>query len=516
MNHIRQLRKIAMEALDVPKKAVFWRESEAADRCCDLPLNRVGSARRADRMPQRSVPTLPCGSGVQSASNYRGIHPLNRPKVYQVLECASPLALWPVPAPTERGRGLPQSKTLSRERPIRPGFWSRGRTELWPWQLPLEPLLQGFARPISFFCCLLLLVVAGCKSSAARFDARQPSAESKSSEPPLAFSHKLFPLENQAFTAVEITNRIRPEWLKPPAGLFELGPGDVIEIETMEELNARSTAIVGPDGKIYYGLLPGTFVWGLTLSEAKDLIEKNLAKFLRVQPDMTLNLKTVGSKQVWLLGSLQSPGVFPLGAPITLLEAISAAGGPLTIAGSSEEPTDLQSSFVLRQGQLLGVDFYRLLRKGDLTQNIYLQPDDFVYLRSSVAKNVYVMGAVGQANAIPYSEKTSLVAAISASGGTVDYAYLSQVAIIRGSLTEPRIATVDYRKILKGQLADIRLEAGDIVYVPFVPWQKLSSLADSILRDFVSTVALNEGVRAVAPGAAPVGVTVPGGFSTAP
>jgi protein involved in polysaccharide export with SLBB domain len=252
----------------------------------------------------------------------------------------------------------------------------------------------------------------------------------------------------------------------------------------------------------------------LTLSETKDLIEKNLAKFVRVQPDVTVTLKAVGSKQVWLLGSVQGPGVYPLGAPITLLEAISAAGGPIAMAGSTDEPTDLQNSFVLRQGQLLGVDFYRLLRKGDLTQNIYLQPDDFVYLRSSVARNVYVLGAVGLPNVVPYSEKTSILAAISASGGTVGYAHLSQVAIIRGSLTKPRIATVDYRKILKGQSADIRLEPGDIVYVPFVPWQRISILADSILREFVSTIALNEGVRAVSPSASPIGVTVPGGFNT--
>lgn len=380
----------------------------------------------------------------------------------------------------------------------------------------LKRVLHGSAMPSRYFWCLLLVIMAGCRSSGNRFDARQSSAELKSKEPPTVFTHKLFRLDNQAFTAVEMTNRVRQEWLKPPSDFFALGPGDGIEIEAIGEPNARSTAMVGPDGKIYYGLLPGTFVWGLTLSETKDLIEKNLAKFVRVQPDVTVTLKAVGSKQVWLLGSVQVPGVYSLAAPMTILEAISVAGGPITMAGSTDEPTDLQNSFVLRQGQLLGVDFYRLLRKGDLTQNIYLQPDDFVYLRSSVAKNVYVMGAVGQPNVVPYSEKTSLLAAISASGGTVDYAYLSQVAIIRGSLTEPRIATVDYRKILKGQSADIRLEPGDIVYVPFVPWQRISILADNILREFVSTISLNEGVRAVSRGAAPVGVTIPGGFNVTP
>jgi hypothetical protein len=50
---------------------------------------------------------------------------MNRPRVRQVLDCASPLALWPIPAPSESGRGLPQSKTLSREPQIRPDSWSQ-------------------------------------------------------------------------------------------------------------------------------------------------------------------------------------------------------------------------------------------------------------------------------------------------------------------------------------------------------------------------------------------------------
>ena len=64
------------------------------------------------------------------------------------------------------------------------------------------------------------------------------------------------------------------------------------------------------------------------------------------------------------------------------------------IEPQGEETADLQNSFVMREGQLLKVDFYKLLRQGDLSQNIYLQPDDFVYVRSASARNVYVLGAV--------------------------------------------------------------------------------------------------------------------------
>lgn len=362
-------------------------------------------------------------------------------------------------------------------------------------------------RSIWHFSCLLALILVGCRSGRAKFDAQHSSPNAS---PQAVFTQSMYKLDTPTFTPVEITNQLRPEWLKPTTNAFTLGPGDIFEIEIIGEPNSRLSVFVGPDGLIYYNLLPGTFVWGLTLSEATDLIAKSLAKYIRIEPEVAITLKGIASKKIWLLGSIQNPGVFGLASQITLLEAISSAGGPI-VTGSTDETTDLKSSFVLRQGQFLPVDFYRLLHKGDLSQNIYLQPDDFVYLRSSAAKNVYVMGAVGQPSIVPYSDKTSLLQAISASGGAVDYAHLSQVAIIRGSLTQPRIAIVDYKKIVRGRATDVRLEPGDIIYIPFVPWQKISTLADNIIHQFVASIALNEGTRSVMPKAAPVGVSMPGG-----
>jgi protein involved in polysaccharide export with SLBB domain len=172
---------------------------------------------------------------------------------------------------------------------------------------------------------------------------------------------------------------------------------------------------------------------------------------------------------------------------------------------------DLPNSFVLRQGQLLKVDFYRLLRRGDMSQNIYLQSDDLVYLRPATARNIYVLGAVPAPNVLPFSAESTLLSAIATVGGTVPYAYESHVAIIRGSLTEPRIAIVDYKAIRRGQATDVRLAPGDIVYVPFAPYRRLAIFAEQILAQFVQTIAINEGNRAVLEAPPPVGVSVGSG-----
>src|SRR6266851_4700587 len=80
--------------------------------------------------------------------------------------------------------------------------------------------------------------------------------------------------ERVLFNSVNASNQIRPEWLVSPTNFFRLGPGDTIEIEALGEPGPPSAALVGPDGKIYYGLLGGIFVWGLTLTDAKELLEK--------------------------------------------------------------------------------------------------------------------------------------------------------------------------------------------------------------------------------------------------
>jgi polysaccharide biosynthesis/export protein len=337
---------------------------------------------------------------------------------------------------------------------------------------------------------LLLSVVTGCRSYGPRFDIRGPGAAAG------AGGTNVAGLPDTAFTAVTPTNEIRPEWLKPSTNLFQLGPGDVFEIEVLGEAAPRNTVTVGPDGKIYYSLLPGLSVWGLTLTDAKQLLEKELNRFIREKPEVALTLRGVGSKRFWMLGSVQTPGVYSLGTPTTLLDAISAAGGVLAVPGSSSGMPDLKNSFVLRKGEVLRVDFHRLLSAGDFSQNIYLEPDDFVFLRASTSRNVYVMGAVPAPNIIPYSEQLSLGSALALAGGTIEYAQISQVAIIRGSLSSPRIAMVNYRDIYKGKAPDVLLEQGDIVYVSFVPYRRLAMFVEACLRQFVYSVASNEGYRA--------------------
>ncbi len=367
----------------------------------------------------------------------------------------------------------------------------------------------------------ILLPCAGCRHAQPRYadlpeiGAATPSSQSRvtaSSEPAI---------RGLDFNSVKLPNHLQRVWLQPPEELFTLGPGDKLEIELLGEPTSRVTTTVAPDGKLYFNLLPGLDVWGLTLSQTKALLEQQLAQYVRQQPQVSLVLRGVESKRIWILGRVQAPGVYPIAAPMTLLEAISSAGGTLSLtsfrdqeaAGIGEEIADLRRSFIIRQGKLLPVDFNRLLTEGDLSQNIYLQPDDFIYFPSAAAQDVYVLGAVTQPRAVPYHKGLTVASAVASAYGTLDHAYLAHVAVVRGSLTAPQVAIVDYKHVIRGKAMDIELQPQDIVYVPFSPYRYITHYVELILNTFVSSAAINAGTRPIGqqPTVGGTGVFIPVG-----
>ncbi len=347
---------------------------------------------------------------------------------------------------------------------------------------------QAIANSLAGLLCLSLLIT-GC--STPQYSDFQPNGEEAAHH-----THVI----NQPVHVV-LTNHIHPEWLKPPTNLFTLGPGDRLELELIGETNSNTQTSVCPDGKIYFNVLQGVDVWGFTLAETKSLLEKKLGEQIRNGPKVSVALRAVESKRIWMLGRVQSPGVYSLNHPTTLLEAMGAAGGTssyvsqhdIPLSTAVEELADLRRSFVMRRGKLLPVDFDRLMNHGDLSQNIYLQPDDFIYLPPAVAPQVFVIGAVAQPRSVPYTEELTLMAAIAASYDVVKDAYLSHVAIVRGSLAQPEITIVDYGDVRRGKARDVRLKPGDIVHVPYSPYRYLVKYAETILNTFAASVAINAG-----------------------
>ncbi|OYW77329.1 MAG: hypothetical protein B7Z37_04600 [Verrucomicrobia bacterium 12-59-8] len=302
---------------------------------------------------------------------------------------------------------------------------------------------------------------------------------------------------------------INPQWLQKPAKAYTLGPGDKIELEILGETDTRTETFVTPDSKVYFDLLPGINVAGKTTPQLQTELESQLIKYYK-QPQVAVTLREAVSQRVWVLGRLNAPGIYPMTQPLRVLDAISKAGGLFTsrFTGTTEELADLKHSFMIRKGRTLPVDFEKLIRDGDMSQNIYLEPDDYLYLPSALTNEVYVLGAVTQPRPIGFMNEMNLMSALGRGLGLRPDSDLKHVSIIRGSLTNPKIATVNALEIMSGKATNVRLEPGDIVYVPGADSISLGGFARAAMSTFVRLVAANEGSRAGAPGAAGVGVNI--------
>jgi hypothetical protein len=102
----------------------------------------------------------------------------------------------------------------------------------------------------------------------------------------------------------------------------------------------------------------------------------------------------------------------------------------------------------------------------------------------------------------------TVIQAIALCAGTAPQACLENVAILRGSMAQPQIAIVRVDQILKGQAPDVKLEPGDILYVPYNPERIMSRYVNLILDTFARTVGINAGARIVSGNSTPIGIGV--------
>ena len=147
---------------------------------------------------------------------------------------------------------------------------------------------------------------------------------------------------------------------------------------------------------------------------------------------------------MFVLGQVRTPQVVPLTPDLSVIEAISRAGG-LT------DDADLSGALVVRSGSALPVDFDKLMRGNDLSQNIHLQADDTILVPNLKDKKVFVLGTVRSPMVATLKPGTTLVEAISMAGGFADGARTNNILVVRGGLGTPTLMTVNFNDIVDGR-----------------------------------------------------------------
>jgi polysaccharide export outer membrane protein len=257
---------------------------------------------------------------------------------------------------------------------------------------------------------------------------------------------------------------------------YILGVGDVLEISVWGHSDLSKKVVIRPDGKISLPLLDDIRAEGLTPSGLDEEITNLLAKHIP-EPKVTVIVAEIKSKKIYIVGEVREPGVYPLLGRTTLLEAISMAGGILPNA-------NLRRGTILRPDEgVLKVDFYRLLIRGEIDQNITLMAGDTIFLPDNENNMVYVLGEVVNPGLYPIGEELTLLEAISMAGSTKKGASLRHTEIVRGDLKDPEIIKVNLEEIMRRgrREKDITLLPGDVVYIPKSGVARFNEVINSIL-----------------------------------
>ena len=169
------------------------------------------------------------------------------------------------------------------------------------------------------------------------------------------------------------------------------------------------------------------------------------------------------------------------------MEAITEAGGLETglFQHNTVELADLGRSFLSRRGERMKVDFEGLFGRGDMSQNVLLEPDDYVYFPSANNNEIYIMGNVRSQGAQGLLGQSTVTSAITLAGGFTNKAFRDRVLVVRGSLDKPETFVVNMNAILAGREKGFRLRPNDIVYISDKPWAYAEELLDMALTAFL-------------------------------
>jgi polysaccharide export outer membrane protein len=167
----------------------------------------------------------------------------------------------------------------------------------------------------------------------------------------------LLPIIGEAQTGEEVY------WIKP---------GDVLRISVWGEPELQDTVLVTPDGTFSFPLVGHVNAEEKTAAELQEIVSQRLKKFIS-EPAVSVALQEIHGNAIYVLGQVNSPGVFVLTRAVDVMQALSMAGGATPFAA-------LNDILILRRGESgqVALPFrYSEVSKGrNLTQNIRLESGD--------------------------------------------------------------------------------------------------------------------------------------------
>jgi polysaccharide biosynthesis/export protein len=282
-----------------------------------------------------------------------------------------------------------------------------------------------------------------------------------------------------------------------------INDGDVLQIAVyhpsrgdLVESVQRIGQLVGyrvTDGKIALPDLPPVEVEGLTLQQGQEKIE-NLYREQIKDVSIFIAYKDRILRKVELAGLVQVPSI-PVDGRLRLFETLSIAKVPTN--------ANLFRSYIVRDNSLLPVDLYKLLKEGDMRQNVVMRGGDKVYIADPSASTLMVLGEVCKERVVEVPDGfMTLRKAIGEAGGILASGDKSYIQIIRGNILHPKIYTLNWEHVVRLPNDSMLLIPGDIVYVAARPLSEWNRFVNDLLPTFIALDLITKGIKSV-------GITVP-------
>jgi len=239
-----------------------------------------------------------------------------------------------------------------------------------------------------------------------------------------------------------------------PTTDYVVGPQDVLMITVFNEVSLSGRFTVEADGTINYPLIGRIQVGGKALRAIQEELTRRLAAGYLRSPQVTILVDQFRSQSIFVLGEVRQPGKHPISGNLTLLEALSQAGGPTTSAGTEVivrrpkdptatagpiDPTDDTTSEVVARVSLEDLQSGR-------ASNIAIRDGDNIFVPK--AETFFVTGHVRSPGPYVWEEGMTVLIAISKAGGITERGARNRVKIVR---------------IVNGERREIRVEMTDLV-----------------------------------------------------
>jgi len=258
---------------------------------------------------------------------------------------------------------------------------------------------------------------------------------------------------SEASVAMPMPPPLPPEAKEADEPLLKLGVGDQVALQVFGRPEFNTTTYVSDDGTISVPLAGAVDVAGKSPSGAAMAVARALkaGQFL-VNPQVTITLPQFKSQQVSVLGEVRNPGRYPLDSKTTLLDLLAQAGG---VAETGSTTVYLIRGNAEGKPERRAVDLLGLASgKGELP-DVRIRSGDSVFVPR--AQQYYVYGEVQNPNMYPLQPGTTVLQAISRSGGLTPRGSDSRIVIKR------KDKNGKYRN-LDAELTDY-VEADDVIRV---------------------------------------------------